>query len=185
MTTRLSISECLRRLKEVIDLPLTPLGRRPLIGRLEPNAGGARLRLRKRIFPRRYTLQTYLIGTLAEYEGGTRLSYRVTPDPSARLLMIAWCVFMLLMGLGMAVNIGQKPIGTGDARKWMVLAIPGCFFFLGFGVFKLGQFLGRNEPQFLTQIMMETLDASPPAEMKVGSTPPSPTGRAAGNARSG
>jgi len=141
-----------------VFLPLAGLfGSKPVVGRVTETS----LRLRKRIGYGN-SFQSYLAATLRPEAGGTVISGEVAMHPFVRVFMFIWFGGAILIGGTMFVaTIGTLFFGSGSKHQnaWMGAVIPPVMLVFGFGLVRFGRYLGRDEARYLTDFLIQTLNA--------------------------
>jgi hypothetical protein len=160
----LSPAECASRLEAVIDSERSALfsvaglfGSRPVVGRVT----GSSLRLRKRIGYRN-SFQIFLTATMQPEAGGTLISGGFAMHPFVRVFMLIWFGGVILMGGSIFVATVRGTFSvTGGHRQniWLGLVLPPAMLAFGAGLLRVGRFLDRDEARFLTDFLVETLNA--------------------------
>ena len=151
----------------VIDL-ISPLPREECVQRLRMNTGSAwdgatvigsvgenSFRLRKKIFYRN-SFQASLSGKFVDDQQGTRLHCRVGLHPFVTAFLIVWIGGVLI---GCVAMIASLVSGAIPANRWPQAAIPFLMLAGGVALLKVGQFLSRDEADFLVDFLRRTLDA--------------------------
>ena len=151
----------------VLDL-ISPLPREECVGRLRSKVGttwdGATVigsvgessfRFRKRIFYRN-SFQASLSGKLLEDNGRTRVHCRVGLHPFVTGFLAVWIGIVLI---GCVAMIASLASGAIPANRWPQAAIPFLMLAGGIAILKVGQFLSRDEADFLIDFVRRTLDA--------------------------
>jgi hypothetical protein len=156
--------ECVSRLEAVIDTERSALfslgglfGSRPVVGRVN----GSSLRLHKRIGYRN-SFQIFLTATMQAEAGGTLISGGFAMHPFVRVFMLIWFGSVILIGGSIFVAIVRGVLsGTGSNRHnmWVGLVVPPAMLVFGVVLLRVGRFLARNESRFLTDFLIETLNA--------------------------
>ncbi len=140
--------ECVRRLRSKVG---TAWDGATVIGSVGENS----FRLRKRIFYRN-SFQASLSGKLIDDNGETRLHCRVGLHPFVIAFLAVWIGFVLIGCMAMIV-----PLATGaiPANRWPQAAIPFLMLAGGVALLKVGQYLSRDEAEFLVDFLRKTLEA--------------------------
>jgi hypothetical protein len=159
----LSPAECAARLTEVIDFERSAhfslaglFGSRPVVGHVT----GSSLRLRKRIGYRN-PFQIFLTATMRPETGGTLISGGFAMHPFIRVFLLIWFGGVILIGGSIFVATVRGIFsGTSDRQgMWVGLLAPPIMLAFGVGLLRLGRFLGRKEARFLTDFLIEKLNA--------------------------
>ena len=156
-------AECASRLKVAMDTERLAhfslagfFGSRPVVGQVTESS----LRLRKRIGYRN-TFQTFLTATMRPEAGGTVISGEFAMHPFVRVFMLIWFGGIIIIGGTMFVATASSMLsGSGQGQNtWMGVVIPTAMLAFGFGLVRLGRFLARTESRFLTDFLVQTLNA--------------------------
>jgi len=157
----LPLAECMRRLRAEVGSGWPSLGSKEVIGRTDQNW----LRIRKRIFYRN-SFQTNLTATLSQDGDQTRIVCRIGMEPAVRVFMTVWFGGVLLIAAVVMASSAWSILELGSFgyshyRKYLfgLLAPPPMTVF-GFLLVRFGQYLARNERDFLLTFLRTTLDAS-------------------------
>lgn len=164
LRTSLTPAECVSRITAATDIvSLVPLslsgmfGSKPVIGRVTESS----LRLRKRI-KYRNSFQSFLTATLRRDNGGTIISGRVAMHPFVRVFMFIWFGGGILIGGTIfVIAIGSMVFGSGRQPEgaWLGIVMPPVLLAFGYGLVRFGRYLARHEATFLTDFLIETLEA--------------------------
>jgi hypothetical protein len=151
----------------VIDL-ISPLPREACVRSLSSKVGTAwdgstvigsvgetSFRLRKRIFYRN-SFQASLSGKFIDDPRGTRLRCRVGLHPFVTVFLTIWIGIVLVGCIWMIVSLVS---GAVPANRWPQAAIPFLMLAGGVALLKVGQFLSRDEADFLIDFLRKTVDA--------------------------
>jgi hypothetical protein len=151
----------------VLDL-ISPLPRVECVARLRSKVGTAwdgstvigsvnenSFRLRKRIFYRN-SFQASLSGKLIDDNGQTRVHGRVGLHPFVTAFLSVWIGIVLIGCMWMIESLVS---GAIPANRWPQAAIPFLMLVGGVAILKVGQFLSRDEADFLIDFVRRTLDA--------------------------
>ncbi len=151
----------------VLDL-ISPLPREECVRRLSSKVGTAwdgstvigsvgetSFRLRKRIFYRN-SFQASLSGKLIDDSGQTRLHCRVGLHPFVTVFLTIWIGIVLVGCIWMIASLVS---GAIPANRWPQAAIPFLMLAGGVALLKVGQFLSRDEADFLVDFLRKTLNA--------------------------
>lgn len=133
------------------------VGSKPVVGRVTETS----LQLRKRIGYRN-SFQSFLSATLRHEAGGTLISGEVAMHPFVTVFMFIWFGFVILIGGTMFVaTVGTLFFGPGNRHEnaWMGAVIPPVMLVFGFGLVRFGRYLARDEARFLTDFLIQTLNA--------------------------
>ena len=139
--------ECVQRLKMKAD----PAWSGAVIG----SVGEASFRLRKRIFYRN-SFQASLSGKLIDDQQGTRVHCRVGLHPFVTAFLTVWIGIVLIGCIWMIASLVS---GAIPANRWPQAAIPFLMLAGGVALLKVGQFLSRDEADFLVDFLRKTIDA--------------------------
>ena len=134
-------------------------GSKPVVGRITETS----LRLRKRIGYRN-SFQSFLAATLRPEAGGTVISGEVGMHEFVKVFMFIWFGGVILIGGTMFVaTVGKILFGSGNQHEnvWMGVVIPPVMLIFGFGLVRFGRYLARDEARFLTDFLVQTLNAHP------------------------
>jgi hypothetical protein len=157
-------TECAARLAAAIDtessVPFSLnglFGSKPVVGRVTATS----LRLRKRI---RYqnSFQNHLAARLRAEAGGTVISGGVAMHPFVRAFMFIWFGGVILIGGTMFVGAVWTMLSSADGQRqhvWMGVVIPPFMLAFGLGLVRFGRYLARDETRFLTDFLIQTLNA--------------------------
>jgi len=140
--------ECVRRLRSKVG---TAWDGATVIGSVGENS----FRLRKRIFYRN-SFQASLSGKLIDDNGETRLHCRVGLHPFVTAFLAVWIGVVLIGCIAMIVSLAS---GAIPANQWPQAAIPFLMLAGGFAILKVGQYLSRDEADFLVDFLRKTLEA--------------------------
>ena len=157
-------AECVSRLVAVMDTEQSAIfslaglfGSKPVIGRVTETS----LQLRKRIGYRN-SFQSFLAATLRPEAGGTVISGEVAMHAFVKVFMFIWFGGVILIGgTAFVVTAGTIFFGSSSQHQnaWMGAVIPTVMLLFGFGLVRFGRFLARDEARFLTDFLMQTLNA--------------------------
>jgi hypothetical protein len=149
--------DCAKRLREAVDegamVSFFRAGSKPVIGKVSEFS----LTLNKRINYRN-SYQPYLTATMRPELGGTAISGVLAMHPFVRIFNVVWFGFVtiIFLGMGWASLSGKR----GDSRETsLMLIVPLGMLCFGIGLIWFGRFLARNEPKFLEDFLIQTLDA--------------------------
>jgi hypothetical protein len=164
LLTPLTPTECALRLTAAIDAERSAffslaglLGSKPVAGRVTESS----LRLRKRIGYRN-SFQSFLTATMQQELGGTVISGEVGMHPFVRVSMFIWFGGVILIGGTIfAASISSMIFGSGSLRQnaWLGAVIPPVMLAFGYGLIRFGRYLARHDARFLTDFLIQTLDA--------------------------
>ena len=112
-------------------------------------------RLRKRIYYRN-SFQASLSGEMIDDGRGTRLRCTVGLHPFVRVFLFVWIGIVIIAACAM---IMQLLSGAIPARRWPQAMIPLFMLCGGVALLKVGQFLSRDEADFLVDFLRKRLDA--------------------------
>lgn len=157
LVSPLSHEACYSRITATIDRPWTIMGDRSLIGYVSRTG----LRVRKRIVYRN-PFQVLLVAKFIEADGSTRIHCRFSMQPFVIVFTAVWFGGVLLIGgslflmslVGLILTYQSMPAGT-----WSALLIPPLMLLFGLGLTRFGQYLARDERQFLLAFLCKTLMA--------------------------
>lgn len=160
----LSLTECAQRLESAIDCERSVLisfssmfGTKPVVGRVTQTS----LKLRKRIGYRN-SFQSFLTAAMRAEGTGTVISGEFAMHPFVRVFMILWFSGVILIGGTMFfITIGALLFGPthhGD-HAWIGAVVPPIMIGFGVGLIRFGQYLARNEARFITDFLLQTLNA--------------------------
>jgi hypothetical protein len=151
----------------VIDL-MSPLPREECVQRLRSKTGSAwdgstvigsvgetSFRLRKRIFYRN-SFQASLSGKLIDDNGQTQVHCRVGLHPFVTAFLTVWIGIVLIGCIWMIVSLVS---GAIPGNRWPQAMIPFLMLAGGVALLKVGQFLSRDEADFLVDFVRRTLEA--------------------------
>ena len=160
----------------IVDL-LSPLPRGECVRRLRENVGsywgigsGHRvigevaadnIRLRKRIYYRN-SFQPTLRGRLSDTpDGGTRVACEFTELPMLPVLIAVAVLIVLIAGMTVSL-VAKSGVQLRDVPLAAIIAplasLP-FFVALGFGTVYIGRRFARDEPHFLIDFLVKTLEA--------------------------
>ena len=161
-------AECVSRLTSACDADSslrTPLeaflgscGFKPVLGRVTDTS----LRLRKRI-DYRNSFQTRLTAAIRPEGAGTVISGSFSMHPFVRVFTIIWFAGVILIGGSMfAVALGSfiSHASHRPDNAWLGLAGPPLMLAFGYGLFRLGRYLARREASFITDFLIQVLNAN-------------------------
>jgi hypothetical protein len=155
-----SPNECAARLAAAIDAEprwfsswSAMFGSKPVIG----TVSGDSLCLRKRIGYRN-SFQSSLTATMRPGQGGTVISGEMGMDPLVLAFLFIWFGLVILIG-GSVFLATVGDILSGHRNSIAGAAIPVGMAGAGFAMVQLGRFLARGEARFLTEFLIQTLDA--------------------------
>lgn len=164
LLTPLTPTECASRLTAAIDTQRSAFisfagffGSRPVVGRVTESS----LRLRKRIGYRN-SFQSFLTATMQRGTEGTVISGEVAMHPFVRAFMFVWFSGVVLIGGTMFIaTLGSLLFGSGHwaQNSWLGVVIPPVMLAFGYGLIRFGRHLARDEAKFLTDFLIQTLDA--------------------------
>jgi hypothetical protein len=164
--TSLSPAECVVRLTAVIDAERTPyfslaniLGVMAAAGHVTETS----LYLRKRV-GYRHPSRRYLLATMRPEAGGTLISGEVVVNPVARLSFYVVIGGVLLFGGALFLKSVRSLLfdpGSHPMNGWMGAVMPPAVLAFLLGLARTGSQLARNEARFLTDFLIETLNARP------------------------
>ncbi len=155
--TLLTPSECASRLKIAIDTDWRLFGSKPVVGKVTESS----LCLRKRIGYRN-SFQSVLTATMQREAGDTVLSGKVAMGSFVRAFMFIWFGGLLLIGGTIFVVAIASMISGSSNRQhdaWLGLVVPPAMLVFGYGLVRFGRYLARDEARFLTDFLIQTLDA--------------------------
>jgi hypothetical protein len=154
----------------VFDL-ISPLSRQDCVLRLKSKAdpawsdavrgsvGENSFRLSRRI-PYRNSFQPCVSGTFVDDNGQTRLHCRVGLHPLVQAFCIVWFgVVAIGCGAMVAAMAGLLPSHTAPAKLWPGAAVPFLMLAAGAGLVGFGKFIGRDDAEFLKDLLRRTLEA--------------------------
>jgi hypothetical protein len=147
---------------------ISPLPREECVRRLSSKTGSAwdgstvigsigetSFRLRKRIFYRN-SFQASLSGKLIDDNGETRVHCRVGLHPFVTAFLTVWIGIVLIGCIWTIVSLAS---GAIPAKQWPQAGIPFLMLAGGVAILKVGQYLSRDEADFLVDFVRRTLDA--------------------------
>ena len=79
-----------------------------------------------------------------------------------RVFMCIWFGGVILIGgTGFVVTVGTIFFGSSSQHQnsWMGVVIPPVMLVFGFGLVRFGHYLARDETRFLTDFLLQTLNA--------------------------
>src|SRR6478609_919174 len=93
LTTNLQRGQCVERMREAVDGPLVPFGKKPVIGQVSEGKATLRKRLRGR-----NSFQTCLRLSFADTPTGTRLDCRSGMHPAVIVFITFWLGGVAVIG---------------------------------------------------------------------------------------
>ena len=90
------------------------------------------------------------------------ISGEVAMHPFVRAFMFIWFGGVILIGGTMFVATVWTMLFSADGPRqnlWMGAVIPPFMLAFGFGLVRFGRYLARDETRFLTDFLIQTLDA--------------------------
>jgi hypothetical protein len=163
LSSPLTPAGCASRLREVIDIEgvataLFGLGSKPVIGKISESS----FRLRRRI---RYgnSFQIFLFATIRPKAGGTLISIGFAMHPFVRIFSVVWFAALTLIGGKIFLSTAWTTLfdRSGDSRDALGIAVPLAMLGFGIALLRFGRYLARNDPRFLSDFLIEKLDAHP------------------------
>lgn len=162
-----SPAECAARLAPLIDhegtvgLALKGMfGSKPVIG----EATASSLRLRKRLGYRN-SFQTHLTATLQPTGTGTLITGEFGMHPLVKGFMTVGLGVLAIAAVPFAIYSGVSFLRSpgDDATKHLFgVLVPVAMLAFGFGLVRFGRYLARNEARFLTDFLIQALEARNP-----------------------
>lgn len=147
----LSREECVQRLRSKAD----PAWSGSIVG----SVGETSFRWRKRIYYRN-SFQYSLSGKLIDDNGQTRLHCRIGLHPFVRAFLAFWFGVVLIACGVVTVSIaGALARGAPLATLQPGAAIPFLMLVGGFALLMFGRYLSRDEPDFLIDVLRQTIEA--------------------------
>jgi hypothetical protein len=168
-------AECVRRIEAVMDRDFTLAvlsGNRPVIGRITEDF----LRLRKRT-EKGNTAYKRIRAKLSPQGGGTLISGELGETRYARTFARLWPYLVVVFGIVQTVNLNRnsyRTIADYHHSLWITAAVHFVFLFFGLGIIRLMRHMTRDEARFLTDFLMQTIDArrADGSESIIEKTPP-------------
>lgn len=158
-----SPADCVSRLRAAVNSEAffdlsSWFGTMPVSGRVSESS----LRLRKRIWYRN-DFQSFLYATMQPETGGTVIFGKVGLHPFTTVFICIWLgVAVLMCGTVLTPSI-RSFFAHPDAvhqETWVGCVVPIIMPVFGIGLVWFGRFLARNEDRFLTEFLVQTLDAN-------------------------
>ena len=154
--------ECATRLQSVMDsdrfAPLSPAawcGTRPVVGRATLSS----LRLRKRIGYRN-SFQSILSARMRRVPEGTSITCKAGVDGVVQAFTAFLFACVIILGGTMSlVTAASFAAGNRVDTGWMALVIPPGMLLFGYALVRFGRRLSRDETTFLTEFLIDVLDA--------------------------
>lgn len=167
LATRLQPDDVAERLSAAIDGPFVPFGKRPVIGTASDRGAVLRKRLRGR-----NSFQSVLRARLLPDAGGTILECRLGMHPAVVVFTLFWLGAVVLIGGSIFVAGIADVMGSARSEIPVAIALLGPPAMLAFGLvlFAVGRGMARGEDAFLTQFLIQTLEARPLAATATGGT---------------
>jgi hypothetical protein len=137
-----SKSECIRLFRAAVDPAWSLSGQAAVIGW----TGLGALHARKRIGYRN-SFQTVLVARLRPSGGGTHVSVSTGMSGLIVAFLIVWFGFSALLGLALAFS---------DAPSMAMYALG--FIAFGIALVSVGRYLARDEAEFLTEFLIDSLE---------------------------
>ena len=157
LVSALPRAECVRRLRENVGSYWGIGSGHRVIGEVS----GDTIRLRKRIYYRN-SFQPTLRGRLSDTpDGGTRLRCEFAELPLMPVIVAVAVLIVLIAGMtiSLAAKSGVQLHDVPTAAIIAPLASLPFFVALGFGVVYIGRHFARDEPRFLIDFLIQTLEA--------------------------
>jgi hypothetical protein len=101
------------------------------------------------------SFQASLSGKLIDDQQGTRLHCRVGLHPFVTAFLAVWIGGVLIGGMAMIVPLVS---GAIPANRWPQAMIPFLMLAGGVAILKVGQYLSRDEADFLVDFLRKTID---------------------------
>jgi hypothetical protein len=156
LVSPLPLRECVRRLRAATDGIWAIGGSKPVQGTVRDTS----IRLRKRI-DYRNSMQCWLSATCVEDNGRTRLSCVVGLHPFVHRFLEIWIGAVLVISGAVLAKMIRLWLGAGLLPQdlWLGVGFPLVMAVFAALLLWFGDYLVRDEPEFLVEFLERTIDA--------------------------
>ena len=152
----LTPSECLGRLRAVVDPQWKLFGSKPVLG----SVTASRFWGCRRIYYGN-SYRTFIFARFLTEPSGSKINIRFGISPFVFLFMCVWFGLGFLVGLGMLYSaISSYSHGNAPPYTWVFLVFPWAILGAGYGMLRFGRWLARNEKAFLLDFLRKELSAT-------------------------